>query len=89
MKIEFNDDGLNEITKNIIATEGVSRMKRVADACNAQDGLEDGYRVSVEGSKPLRKHDYRATVITATAQAMRKNAKNNTLVQNFHQAGGA
>lgn len=89
MKIEFNEDGLDEITKNIIDTEGVRRMQRVADACNSDDQLANGYRVSVEGSKPLRKHDYRATVITATAQAMSANAKRNTLVKNLHQAGGA
>lgn len=89
MKIEFNKDGLDEIVKNIIATEGVTRMRRVANACNSDDGLSDGYRVSVEGSKPLQKHDYRATVITATARAMAANARRNTLVKNLHQAGGA
>jgi hypothetical protein len=75
--------------KAIVDTDGVKRMSKVADACNT--GLEsdiDGYLVSVEGDQPLTKRDYRATVITATGEAMRDNAKHNTLVKNFYLAGG-
>lgn len=88
---EPNMDGWAALAKEIIATEGVKRMERVADACNVQDDVsdEDGYRVSVEGSGPhLQKHDFRATVITATAEAMALNASRNTLIKNFHLAGG-
>jgi hypothetical protein len=94
MEIVFNDDGWDEIVKEIIDTEGVTRMQRVADACNESDGLTDsdpggpGYRVDVDGGKPLDKHDYRATVITATNQAMFHNAVNNTLVRHLNQAAG-
>lgn len=88
MAFEMDQDGWDALVKEVISTQGVPRMKRVADACNEQDGLDDGYRVSVEGPEPLRQHDYRATVITATGAAIRKNARNNTLIKNFHQAGG-
>lgn len=88
-RIKFNPDAERELAKRFIATEGVARMQRVANACNAQAGLKDGYRVSIEGSNPLIKHDFRATVITATAAAIRDNAKNNTLVKNFHLASGS
>lgn len=85
--VKFNRKAWDSLVKEIIETEGVERMSRVADACNAELG-EDGYKVSVEGDDPLTKDDYRATVITATAHAMRHNAKHNTLIQNLHKASG-
>ena len=44
--------------------------------------------MSTEGSKAMTKRDFRATVITATADAKYDNQKNNRLVNEFHQAGG-
>lgn len=86
--IEFNKRGWDQIVKDVIDNHGVPRMQRVADAAN--EGLEDpeGYQVSVQGDDPLTKRDYRATVITTTAEAMVDNAKRNTLIQDFHLAGG-
>lgn len=50
--------------------------------------LTDGYRAGTEGleAKQLRKRTYRATVITATDEAIVDNSRHNTLVQNFHLA---
>jgi hypothetical protein len=89
--IEFNKEGWNNLVKDVVDNECVPRMQNVADACNEQmaersdRGLnEPGYVVSVVGGKPLEEHDYRATVITGTNQAMFDNAENNTLLQNFY-----
>ncbi|MGV0805807.1 hypothetical protein [Mycolicibacterium setense] len=87
-RIKFNAKGWDELAEQVIETEGVQRMQRVADAANSHLDRE-GYKVSVEGGKPLQKRDYRATVITATADAMYDNQKNNRLVSEFHRAGGA
>ena len=86
-KIKFNRNAWDALAKNVVETEGVKRMKRVADACNGHVE-EDGYMVSVEGDEPLNKRDYRATVITTDAESMADNAENNRLVREFHQAGG-
>lgn len=90
MALKFNKKNWNGIIRQIVDTEGVERMQRVADACN--QGLDTdeapGYRVSTEGDEPLSKNGYRATVITAEAESIVDNAKNNTLVKNFHLAGG-
>lgn len=85
---KLNKKALNALTKEIIDTEGVARMQKVADACNAAAGLEDGYRVSVEGDDPLDKRDYRATVITATAEAINADGKHDYLLKNFGLAEG-
>ena len=86
-RISFNMDGWNQVISNAIATDGVRRFQRVADACNRQ-ARTDQYMVSVEGGNPLRKRDYRATVITAGPVAMRDNAANNSLLFWMHLAGG-
>lgn len=86
--VRFNKAGWNQIVKDVIDTEGVRRMKRVADAANQNLDGPDGYLVSTEGDEPLTQRDYTATVITASAEAQRDNAKRNTLVQNLHRAGG-
>jgi len=85
--LKFNKKAWDEIVKHVIDTEGVDRMKRVADAANGHID-SDGYQVSTQGDDPLDKRDYSATVITADAEAMADNAKHNTLVQEFHKAGG-
>lgn len=86
--VNFHKEAWRELSSEVIAAEGVPRMKRVADAAN--ENLDhEGYMVSVDGAKPLRKRDFRATVITATAEAMRDNQKHNRLVVEFYRAGGA
>lgn len=89
-EIVLDKDALNALIIQIVDEECVPRMHRVADACNA--GIDThggkGYMVSTEGDKPLSKHSYRATCITAGAPAILDNAFNNSLVKNFHLAGG-
>lgn len=85
--VRFNKRAWNEIVREVIRTDGRRRMQRVADAAN--QGLDEpGYLVSDEGDAPLTKRDYSATVITATPEAMRDNAKNNSLIRNLHRASG-
>lgn len=87
-KVTWNNDGWNQIVREVIDSTGVPAMQRVADACNQDSGLGDGgYMVSVEGSNPLQERDYRATVITVSDAAKADNAKNNRLIGNFYQAG--
>lgn len=88
MPINVNQPAWDEMVKRIAEDELVKRMQRVADACNAQAGLENGYRVGIEGDDTLEKHDRRMTVITATAEAIAAEHKHNFLIQNFHLAGG-
>lgn len=92
--------GWNDIVRDTINTVGVSMAEDVAEGANAaakdrhprlaneaEDGAgHDNYMVSVEGGERLNLDDYHATVITATAYAMRDNAKHNTLVSNFARA---
>lgn len=88
-RLKINKRGFDEIVKHVIETEGVARMQKVAQAANAADGTgPDGYMASVEGGNPLQKRDYRATAIAVSRHARRANAKRNTLVNNFHLAGG-
>lgn len=86
--IKFNIKGWNKLVGDIIDTEGVKRMSRVAQACNAADDTDE-YKVSVEGTNPLNRRNFRATVITAGPRAIRGNAKRNTLVRNFYRAAGS
>lgn len=85
--IKFDRDGWDEVVEHVIDTEGVDRMKRVADACNEHLDRE-GYKVSTEGRGKLNRRSFRATVITATEDAMYDNQKNNRLVSELHRAGG-
>ena len=86
-RVTINKRGMNELAKHVIDTEGVSRMQRVADACNTELG-SDGYKVSVEGENPLSKRDYRATVITANSEAIVYDRKHDALIRNFGVAEG-
>lgn len=89
--LDLNKEQLRALIKHIVDTQAVPRMERVAHACNAELGAmpgQKGYMVSIQGDKPLTKHDYRATVITASAKAIYHNAKTNALVKLFHLAGG-
>lgn len=87
MPIKFDQAAWDELVAHVIDTEGVERMRRVADACNAADGT-DQYMLSTEGKGALLQRDYRVTVITAGAKAIKANAQWNTLLQHFHLAGG-
>lgn len=88
-EIVLDKDALNALIIQVVDETCVPAMGRVAAACNA--GIEThggkGYMVSTEGDKPLTKHSYRATCITAGAAAILDNAAHNTLVHNFHLAG--
>ncbi len=86
-RLKFNRKNWSLLAKEVIETEGVERMERVADACNAYVD-SDGYMVSVEGEAPLKKRSYRATVIAANGEAIHDNAAHNRLVNEFHLAGG-
>jgi hypothetical protein len=89
MPLEINEQGWKELAEVIVDGELTRRAQAIADACNQQAGLTDGYRIGTEGDGPqLTKHDQRITVIAATAEAIVDNAKNNRLVQNFNLAGG-
>lgn len=98
VEIEMVDEGWDAVVKQVVETKCVPMMQKVADACNEADGLQGGsgpdqdqapgYRAGTDGAKSLEKHDYRATAIAATYQAMARNAANNTLVNNFYQAEG-
>jgi hypothetical protein len=86
---EPDEQGWDDLVRGIIRTDGARRMETVAAACNAADGLEDGYRAGTQGSgEQLTRRDLRATAITATYDAILSNAKNNTLIKNLHIAGG-
>ncbi len=85
---KLNRKAMNSLVKEIIDTEGVARMQKVADKCNADAGTENGFMVSVEGDDPLDKRDYRATVITATAKAITYDRKHDVLLKNFGLAEG-
>lgn len=91
MPITFNEDGWDQMLKGVVAEHLEPRATAVSDACNEALDAEDGqgYYISTEGSKPLRKHDYRATVIAVTNEAKHDNMVNNTLVNNFHRAEGS
>jgi hypothetical protein len=60
----------------------------LADGTEHEKDKAPGYRAGLDGGKPLSKHDYRATCITATNSAAADNARTNRLVQNFYRVEG-
>ena len=72
----------------IHAVQGDSVTERMRSLKQEIGDVGKGFMVSTEGDEPLTKRDYRATVITASAAAMRLNAKHNTLLQHFNEAAG-
>lgn len=70
---------------------GTIRGKARTSAQERAENILDigkGYQVGIEGDpdETLKLRNYRATVITASAAAMRHNAKRNTLLRNLHLA---
>lgn len=98
MEIEWDEGGWDEVARLAIEKVAVPRCQAIAEACNSdlearghpthKESDEPGYIVGVEGGKPLKRHDYRSTVITKTNEAMVDNAQNNTLVKNLHAGEG-
>lgn len=95
-RTKLNMKNIEKVAQQVLLTEGVERMRRVKDAANNSlmhetegeaGATGEDYQLSVEGKKRLRRKDM-VTVITTTAAAMRDNAANNTLVNNFHLAEG-
>lgn len=84
-RVKHNEKAWKALKEDVLQTDGVRRMRRVAAAANAADGLTDGYMVSVDGDDKLRDRD-KVTVITATAKAMAKNEKHDTLRRAFNAA---
>ena len=66
---------------------GKARTSAQARAENVL-AIGKGYQVSVEGEpgEALKLRSYRATVITASAAAMRHNARRNTMLRNLNRA---
>jgi hypothetical protein len=98
MPFEVNSAGWDELVKRTVDEVCVPLCQGIADASNKS--MEErvpvkdkesrgvntpGYIVGTKGGKHLDKHDYRATVITATNQAMVDNAEHNTLIMNMHE----
>lgn len=72
--------------RKVRASDGVRGREEdiaanIAARCNAESG-GDGFRVSSQQGRG-RAPRWRTTVITATAHAIRHNAKHNTLVRNM------
>lgn len=53
-------------------------VEDIADDCNADADLDDGYIAKVSTGRERA----RGAVITGTAQAIRDNARNNTIIRN-------
>ena len=84
-----NKAGWDQLAKEIVNEHIEPAMKRLAQRCNTIEGIDDGYRSGEEGpGTHLAQHDYRSTVITATAEAQALNAEHNTLEREFYSVGG-
>lgn len=81
---KLNNAGFYNVRQQPKVREDLERRAQaIADECNRQAGLEDGYRISsTQGAKkPFGR--WRTTVIAATAEAIKDNAENNRLVRNL------
>ena len=91
-RIEFNAEAWNELLTGVVNSWARPKAETIAAAANqgilasdnlpsaSTEGLRD-YMVSTEGSDPLNKGEYRATVITVTNRAKADNARRNTLIR--------
>jgi hypothetical protein len=85
-KVRINQKGWDTVVKQIVDEYLVPAAEAIASQCNSEAGITDGYRAGTEGAQSwltLKRHDYRATVITATPQAMADNAKHQRLINNL------
>jgi hypothetical protein len=99
-EVDWNEGNLDAMLRGIVKNVLEPRAEAIASACNeasaasadhderTTDDEKRGYKAGTDGAKPLRKHDYHATVITTTYAAMADNARHNRMVENFHLAEG-
>jgi hypothetical protein len=97
MPLEINQAAWDNIVRKVVNEKAVPMCQRIADGCNHDlderghpthaEANEPGYIVDTDGGKPLSKHDYHATVITKTNEAMADNAEHNTLLMHMHEGG--
>ena len=79
-QVRMNRKGWDQLIKQVVDERLEPAAQAIAADCNSAAGIEDGYRAGTEGELSLRVRDYRATVITATWEAIRDNAKHNRLI---------
>lgn len=76
---------VNQIVRQVVKQVLEPAAEDIAAKSNAEAGISDGYRAGTEGSgERLKKRAYRATVITATAEAIRDNEAHNRLINNLN-----
>lgn len=84
-KLKLNKAGFYAVRKAPKVVEKEERMARkIAEKCNRDAGLTDGYRTSSIQGKKKPQGRWRTTVITATAAAQRDNAEHNRLLRNLN-----
>lgn len=82
-KVRMNRKGWDQLVKQVVDSKLVPAAEAIAADCNQAAGITDGYRAGTEGELSLRVRDYRATVITATHEAIRDNARHDRLINNL------
>lgn len=88
-RIRFNNAGFAAVRRAPKVRQKLEEMaQKIADGCN-ENVSDGGYKTSsVQGAaKPSGR--WRTTVITATAEAQRDNAQNQTLARNLDRARDA